>query len=105
MCSLLVGARVWMIPIDMKGYVSKDFSFTLTRYQHSLGELTFNSKPLIDDLTRTAGLCGPVGAQVVKLIHTRIMKVASPKSDDFHRRNFKDHVVSYLCSILMSCVS
>lgn len=84
MCSsLIVGAKVWMVPVDMEGYASKEFSNTLTRYQHSLRELTFNSKPLIDDLTRTAGACGPVGGQVVKLIQTHIMKVAIPKSADF----------------------
>lgn len=46
----------------------------LVRYKKSLEDLTFNSKPLIDDLTRSAGMLEPQG--VVQTIEARIMKVA-----------------------------
>lgn len=48
----------------------------LNRYEHSLEELTFNSKPLIDTLTRAAEQLEPQGDKVVEMIERRIMKVA-----------------------------
>ncbi len=48
----------------------------LMRYQQSLEDLTFNSKPIIDDLTREAGIRQAMGDKIVDVIHSRIMKVA-----------------------------
>lgn len=55
----------------------KDVNAALTGYQRSLEDLTFNSKPLIDDLTRAAEQLEPKGDEVVEIIRRRIMKVAS----------------------------
>ena len=68
--------------------MGKDFNLALTHYQNKLEDLTFNSKPLIDDLTRTAGLYGSVGGQVVELIQTRLKKVAGPEEAPFFMWNF-----------------
>ena len=62
----------------MAGHVSlpkKDVKSALARYKQSLEDLTFNSKPLIDDLTRAAGQLEAEGDQIVELIQSRIMKV------------------------------
>ena len=67
---------------------SKDYSRILSRYQKSLEELTFNSKPLIDDLTRTAGANNVIADQIVELIKKHIMKVAS-----WRWMNFWSHLV------------
>lgn len=48
----------------------------LLRYQQSLEDLTFNSKPLIDDLTRTADNYKMFAAEIVEIIESRIMQVA-----------------------------
>ena len=53
-----------------------DFEAALLRYGRNLEDLTFNSKPLIDDLTRAAGQLEPKGDKVVGMIQKRIMKVA-----------------------------
>lgn len=55
----------------------KDANTALARYEHSLDDLTFNSKPLIDDLTRSAEQLEPKGDEIVEMIQRRIMKVAS----------------------------
>jgi len=72
----------------MNAKSTKDYSHVLSTYQKSLEELTFNSKPLIDDLTRTAGSYNAVAEQVVELIKKHIMKVATWK-----RRNCRSHLV------------
>lgn len=56
--------------------LTKDEKAALRKYEESLENLTFNSKPLIDDLTRNAGLLKNRGDLVVNLINTRIKKVA-----------------------------
>lgn len=56
----------------------EDVKTALSRYEQSLEDLTFNSKPLIDGLTRTADQLGHSGNQIVKIIQNRIMKVAEP---------------------------
>ncbi len=54
----------------------RDVNAALARYRQSLEDLTFNSKPLIDDLTRAAGQLEPRGNQIIEMIRNRIMKVA-----------------------------
>ena len=49
----------------------------LARFKQSLEDLSFNSKPLIDDLTRAAGQLAPKGDQIVEIIQSRIMQVAT----------------------------
>ncbi len=81
---------------------AKDFSHALSRYQKSLEELTFNSKPLIDDLTRAAETCKVVAKDVIKLIKKHIMKVAS-----WRKKNFKKSssvVYSHFCIHLHNCM-
>ena len=53
----------------MAGHVS------LPRYKESLEDLTFNSKPLIDDLTRAAGQLQAEGDQIIEIIRSRIIQV------------------------------
>ena len=48
---------------------------SLLNFEKSLENLTFNSKPLIDDLTRTAGQLEREGKRVVEIIEARIQKV------------------------------
>ena len=48
----------------------------LLRFKQSLEDLTFNSKPLIDDLTRAADSYKMFAAQIVEMIESRIMQVA-----------------------------
>lgn len=48
----------------------------MAKYLKKLEELTWNSKPLIDDLTRAAGQLERRGKCVVEVIQTRIMQVA-----------------------------
>lgn len=54
----------------------EDVKRELASYEKSLEDLTFNSKPLIDDLTRVAGQLEPQGKYVVEIIQARLMKVA-----------------------------
>ena len=73
--------RYWSVclgpgKVKMAKQVSTDMKNALARYKQSLEDLTFNSKPLIDDLTRAAGACQPVANQIVELIESRIFKVA-----------------------------
>ena len=75
---------------------------TLAHYKQSLEDLTFNSKPLIDDLTRAAGLCQPMGDQVVELIQSRIMEVARTRDDVLSGLECQRvSRVSYICFILL----
>ena len=46
------------------------------QYERNLEDLTFNSKPLIDDLTRYAEQLEPQGSKVVEIIQRRVMQVA-----------------------------
>lgn len=48
----------------------------LASYKKNLDDLTVNSKPLIDDLTRAAGQLELQGKYVVEIIQTRIIQVA-----------------------------
>lgn len=49
---------------------------SLQRFQEGLEDLTFNSKPLIDDLTRAAGVSKSEAPKIVEMIESRIMQVA-----------------------------
>lgn len=55
----------------------QDQQKALHRFRESLENLTFNSKPLIDDLTRTAEACKSQAPEIVEIIESRIMQVAS----------------------------
>ena len=48
---------------------------SLLSFEKSLENLTFNSKPVIDELTRTAGQLEHEGKRVVEIIEARIQKV------------------------------
>ena len=54
-----------------------DFEAALVRFGRNLRGLTFNSKPLIEDLTRAAEQLGTRGEKVVEMIQKRIKKVAT----------------------------
>lgn len=49
----------------------------LRRFKEALEDLTFNSKPLIDDLTRAAEASKPQAAEIVEIIESRLMQVDS----------------------------
>ena len=73
----------------------RDVEAALARYKRSLEDLTFNSKPLIDDLTRAAGQLEPKGDQIVEVIQSRIMQVASQR---------QNHMLSMDCILhIMFC--
>jgi hypothetical protein len=65
-----------MHPDIMAGQVAQDVRGALAKYEKGLEDLTFNSKPLIDDLTRAAGHLGSQAKCVVEVIQSRITKVA-----------------------------
>lgn len=46
-------------------------------FQEALGELTFNSKPLIDDLTRAAAENKSHAPKIVEIIESRLIQVDS----------------------------
>ena len=54
----------------------QDQQKALHRFRESLENLTFNSKPLIDDLTRAAEACKSQAPEIVEIIESRIMQVA-----------------------------
>ena len=54
----------------------KNQQTALQRFQESLENLTFNSKPLIDDLTRAADASKSQAPKIVEMIESRIMQVA-----------------------------
>lgn len=58
----------------MAGHVAVEEA--LARYEQNLGGLTFNCKPLIDNLTRAADQLKSEGEKIVEMIQKRIMKVA-----------------------------
>ena len=82
----------------MESGVTRDYSHALANYQRSLAELTFNSKPLIDDLTRAAGRYVAVGSQVIQLVQKHIMKVATWSL----KKNCQSHMVSFLFILIIS---
>ena len=47
----------------------------LQRFKEALEDLTFNSKPLIDDLTRAADVSKAQAAKIVEIIESRLMQV------------------------------
>ena len=47
----------------------------LQRFQEALEDLTFNSKPLIDDLTRAADASKAQAPRIVEIIESRLMQV------------------------------
>lgn len=49
----------------------------LRDYEQALEDLTFNSKPLINDLTMAADKYKPIAARIVEMIEKRIMEVAT----------------------------
>ena len=62
----------------MSSHVSKEGTEKLlARFEENLDDLTFNSKPLIDFLSRTAAQLKFEGKRVVEIIESRIKKVPS----------------------------
>ena len=49
----------------------------LRDFEQALEDLTFNSKPLINDLTMAAGKYKPIAHRIVEKIGARLMEVAS----------------------------
>ena len=56
--------------------MDKKSTETLTDYEQSLEDLTFNSKPIINMLTMLAEKHKSLAPQIVDLIETRFFKVA-----------------------------
>ena len=57
------------------GKAKDDQRRALQRFQEALEDLTFNSKPLIDDLTRAAESCKAHAPKIVEIIESRLMQV------------------------------
>ena len=49
----------------------------LRDFESALEDLTFNSKPLINDLTMAAEKYKPIANNIVKMIEQRVLEVAS----------------------------
>lgn len=54
---------------------SEDQQRALQRFKEALEDLTFNSKPLIDDLTRAADASKAQAPKIVEIIESRLMQV------------------------------
>ena len=59
--------------VNMAG--EEDRRRALQRFQEALEDLTFNSKPLIDDLTRAADTNKAQAPRIVEIIESRLMQV------------------------------
>ena len=83
---------------------TRDVEAALARYKRSIEDLTFNSKPLIDDLTRAAGQLEPKGDQIIEIIRSRIMQVAKPEAES-HVVNglYSPHYVLYPAASITIC--
>ena len=53
----------------------EDQQRALQRFKEALEDLTFNSKPLIDDLTRAANSSEAQAPRIVEIIESRLMQV------------------------------
>ena len=53
----------------------EDQQRALQRFKEALEDLTFNSKPLIDDLTRAADSSEAQAPKIVEIIESRLMQV------------------------------
>lgn len=53
----------------------EDQQRALQRFKEALEDLTFNSKPLIDDLTRAADTSKAQASRIVEIIESRLMQV------------------------------
>ena len=53
----------------------EDQQRALQRFKEALEDLTFNSKPLIDDLTRAADSSEAQAPRIVEIIESRLMQV------------------------------
>ncbi len=73
----------------------------ITLLKKGLEDLTVNSKPLIDDLTRAAGQLQPEGGNVVEIIQDHIMKVAGAMIELLHTHE----LAILLCLIVFLCCS
>lgn len=55
---------------------SRDMEKSLKTFSESLEDLTFNSKPIIDDLTRFANTYRELAPMIVQKMEGRILEVA-----------------------------
>ena len=63
--------------VNMAARITEDQRRAVQRFQEALEDLTFNSKPLIDDLTRAAEASKAQAPQIVEIIESRLMQVAT----------------------------
>lgn len=57
------------------GNAEEDQRRALQRFKEALEDLTFNSKPLIDDLTRAADASKAQAPRIVEIIESRLKQV------------------------------
>ena len=64
-----------LLPVKM---ARRDKQEAVRQFEEALEDLTFNSKPLIDHLTRVAGSGESQAAKIVEKLESRLMQVDSP---------------------------
>ena len=71
----------------------------LRDFESALEDLTFNSKPLINDLTMAAEKYKPIASSIVKKIEQRVLEVASFYCSNFSLLFLLYRVVTFLCIV------
>ena len=74
----------------------------LQDFEKALEDLTFNSKPLINDLTMAAEKYKPIAKNIVKKIEERVLEVASFLS--FKLFSFCSQSCNFLCVWFALCI-